>query len=139
MGGSGRWASQGSRIALHKPRYASSSNHCSRQASAGFVRIRPKRGTRQAIYDIRKWVTYGYDKVIDLDLKSYFDTIDHELLMKLVQKRARDVRVLRLLRRWLRAGVMLEGYVTDTVIGAPQGAVISPLLSNIYLHPLDLY
>ena len=107
-----------------------------RPGSYGF---RPKRGARQAIYDIRKWVTYGYDKVIDLDLKSYFDTIDHELLMKLVQKRVRDARVLRLLRRWLRAGVMLEGIVTDTVIGAPQGAVISPLLSNIYLHPLDLY
>src|SRR5262249_42562912 len=82
---------------------------------------------------------YGYDKVIDLDLESYFDTIDHELLMKLVQKRVRDMRVLRLIRRWLRAGVMLEGTVTNTVIGAPQGAVISPLLSNIYLHPLDLY
>lgn len=59
--------------------------------------------------------------------------------MKLVQRRVRDTRVLRLIRRWLRAGVMLEGTVTDTVIGAPQGAVISPLLSNIYLHPLDLY
>jgi retron-type reverse transcriptase len=65
--------------------------------------------------------------------------IDHELLMKLVQRRVRDARVLRLIRRWLRAGVMLEGIVTNTVIGAPQGAVISPLLSNIYLHPLDLY
>jgi RNA-directed DNA polymerase len=70
---------------------------------------------------------------------SSFDTLDHELLMKLVQRRVRDARVLRLIRRWLRAGVMLEGTVTDTVVGAPQGAVISPLLSNIYLHPLDLY
>jgi RNA-directed DNA polymerase len=107
-----------------------------RPGSYGF---RPKRGARQGIYDVRKWVTYGYDKVFDLDLKSYFDTIDHELLMKLVQKRVRDARVLRLFRRWLRAGVMLEGIVADSVIGAPQGAVISPLLSNIYLHPLDLY
>ena len=96
-------------------------------------------GRTQAIYDIRKWVTYGYDKVIDLDLKSYYDTIDHDLLMKLVQRRVRDARVLRLIRRWLRAGVMLEGIVTDTVVGAPQGAPISPLLSNIYLHPLDVY
>ena len=107
-----------------------------RPGSYGF---RPKRSTRQAIYDIRKWVTYGYDKVIDLDLKSYYDTIDHDLLMKLVQRRVRDARVLRLIWRWLQAGVMLEGIVTDTVIGAPQGAPISPLLSNIYLHPLDLY
>ena len=94
-----------------------------RPGSYGF---RPKRGARQAIYDIRKWVTYGYDKVIDLDLKSYFDTIDHDLLMKLVQRRVRDTRVLRLIRRWLRAGVMLEGTVTDTVIGAPQGGVMAP-------------
>ena len=107
-----------------------------RPGSYGF---RPKRGARQAIQDIRKWVTIGYDKVIDLDLKSYFDTIDHALLMKLVQRRVRDARVLRLIRRWLRAGVMLDGALMDTVVGAPQGAVISPLLSNIYLHPLDLY
>ena len=99
-----------------------------RPGSYGF---RPKRGARQAIYDIRKWVTYGYDKVIDLDLKSYFDTIDHDLLMKLVQRRVRDTRVLRLIRRWLRAGVMLEGTVADTVIGAPQGAVMAPRTQKI--------
>jgi len=107
-----------------------------RPGSYGF---RPKRGAKQAIYDIRKWVTYGYDKVIDLDLKSYFDTISHELLMKLMRRRVRDPRVLRLIRRWLRAGVMHEGVWEETLIGSPQGAVISPLLSNIYLHPLDLY
>lgn len=107
-----------------------------RPGSYGF---RPKRSAKQAIYDIRKWVTYGYDKVIDLDLKSYFDTIDHVLLMKLVQRRVRDPRVLRLIRRWLRAGVMHEGVLEETLIGSPQGAVISPLLSNIYRHPLDLY
>ncbi len=107
-----------------------------RPGSYGF---RPRRGAKQAIYDIRKWVTYGYDKVIDLDLQSYFDTIDHELLMRLVQRRVRDPRVLRLIRRWLKAGVMHEGNLEDTVVGSPQGAVISPLLSNIYLHPLDRY
>src|SRR5207244_3417679 len=75
----------------------------------GSYGFRPKRGAKQAIYDIRKWVTYGYDKVIDLDLKSYFDTISHELLMKLVRRRVRDPRVLRLIGRWLRAGVMHDG------------------------------
>ena len=107
-----------------------------RGGSYGF---RPKRSAKQAIYDIRKWVTYGYDKVIDLDLKSYFDTIDQELLMKLVKRRVRDPRVLWLIRRWLKAGVMHEGILEETLIGSPQGAVISPLLSNVYLHPLDLY
>ena len=68
-----------------------------------------------------------------------FDTISHELLIKLVQRRVRDPRVLRLIRRWLRAGVMHHGVREETLIGSPQGAVISPLLSNIYLHPLDLY
>src|SRR5438876_12116786 len=77
-----------------------------RPGSYGF---RPKRGAKQAIYDIRKWVTYGYDQIIDLDLRSYFDTISHELLMKLLERRVRDPRVLRLIRRWLGAGVMHHG------------------------------
>jgi RNA-directed DNA polymerase len=68
-----------------------------------------------------------------------FDTIDHEVLMKLVRRRVRDPRVLRLIRLWLKGGVMHEGTLEETVVGSPQGAVISPLLSNIYLHPLDLY
>ena len=107
-----------------------------RPGSYGF---RPKRGAKQAIYDIRKWVTYGYDKIIDLDLKSYFDTIDHAVLIKLVQRRVHDPRVLQLIRLWLKAGVMHEGILEVTIVGSPQGAVISPLMSNIYLHPLDLY
>lgn len=107
-----------------------------RPGSYGF---RPKRGTKQAIYDIRKWVTFGYDKVIDLDLKSYFDTIDHKLLMKLVARRVTDPKVLRLILRWLRAGVLSDGRREETLVGTPQGGVISPLLANIYLHPLDLH
>lgn len=107
-----------------------------RPGSYGF---RPKRGAQQAIRDIRKWAAYGYDRVIDLDLRSYFDTLDHGLLMKLVARRVRDPRVLRLIRRWLRAGVLHEGRKEETLIGTPQGGVISPLLANIYLHPLDLW
>ena len=59
--------------------------------------------------------------------------------MKLVERRVRDPRVLRLIRCWPKAGVMHEGILEETLIGSPQGAVISPLLSNVYLHPLDLY
>jgi len=107
-----------------------------RSGSYGF---RPKRGARQAIEEIRKWVNWGCDEVIDLDLKSYFDTIDHDMLMRLVRRRVSDPRVLRLVRRWLRAGVMLEGVKEESTVGTPQGGVISPLLANIYLHPLDLW
>lgn len=107
-----------------------------RPGSYGF---RPKRGTKEAIADIRKWVNFGYCQVIDLDLKQYFDTIDQTLLIKLVMRRVRDPRVLRLIRRWLRAGVMYEGFLEETLVGTPQGGVASPLLANIFLHPLDVY
>ena len=76
-------------------------------------------------------MTYGYDKVIDLDLKSYFDTIDHEILMKLVQRRVRDPRVLRLIRRWLKAGVLHQGILEETVVGSPQGALSTPLTQKV--------
>jgi retron-type reverse transcriptase len=75
----------------------------------------------------------GYSYVVDVDLKSYFDTIDHDLLMQMVERRVGDVRVLRLIRAWLKAGVMEEGKVTHPVRGSPQGGVVSPLLSNVML------
>ena len=66
-----------------------------------------------------------------------FDTISHELLLRLVERRVGDVRVLRLIRAWLKAGVMEEGKVTHPDRGSPQGGVISPTLSNIFLHEVD--
>lgn len=106
-----------------------------RPNSFGF---RPKRNAHQAIEAIRREV-YRREDVIDLDLKSYFDTIDQNILMQLIQRRVRDPRVLRLIKLWLRAGVMEDGAWTDSDLGTPQGGVISPLLANIYLHPLDLW
>ena len=82
-------------------------------------------------------INEGCLQVVDVDLKSYFDTIDHELLMRLVKRRVGDTQILRLIRAWLKAGVMEEGKVTHPDRGSPQGGVISPLLSNIFLYDLD--
>jgi RNA-directed DNA polymerase len=105
-----------------------------RPCSFGF---RPKRTPRMALAAIVSSLNEGYSHVIDIDLRSYFDTIDHSLLLQMVERRVGDVRVLRLLRAWLKAGVMEEGKITHPVRGSPQGGVISPLLSNIYLHEVD--
>lgn len=99
--------------------------------------FRPKRTARMALSAIVQSVNEEFLHVVDVDLKSYFDTIDHQLLMRLVERRVGDVRVLRLIRAWLKAGVLEEGKVTHPDRGSPQGGVISPLLSNIFLHEVD--
>ena len=90
--------------------------------------FRPKRTARMALSAIVASINEGYLQVVDVDLKSYFDTIDHELLMRLVERRIGDKQILRLIRAWLKAGVMEEGNVTHPDRGSPQGGVISPLL-----------
>jgi group II intron reverse transcriptase/maturase len=72
--------------------------------------------------------------VLDADIRGYFDTIDHGWMMRILEHRIGDRRMLRLIRKWLRAGVMEDGVRRPTLVGTPQGAVISPLLANIYLH-----
>jgi RNA-directed DNA polymerase len=97
--------------------------------------FRPGRGQHMALDALyvaikRKRVNW----ILDLDLKSFFDNISHEKLVQLIEKRIADPRVLRLIQKWLKAGVMEDGIWSDTEAGTPQGSVISPLLSNVYLH-----
>ena len=100
--------------------------------------FRPGRGAKDALRRVDTLLKAGHDWVVDADLKSYFDTIPHDRLLALVKARVADGRVLALVERFLRAGVLEEneGW-KPTECGTPQGGVISPLLANLYLDPLD--
>jgi group II intron reverse transcriptase/maturase len=103
-------------------------------SSYGF---RPKRSAHQACDAIRVEANRGADWVLDADVRDCFGSIDHDALMVQVARRVRDRRMLRLLRAWLRVGVLEDGVTTESGAGTPQGSPISPLLANVALHVLD--
>ncbi|MDQ8188599.1 group II intron reverse transcriptase/maturase, partial [Pelagicoccus sp. SDUM812002] len=104
------------------------------ESSFGF---RPKRSARQAVEQVRGIVKSGRRVAVDLDLSKFFDRVDHDILMSRLARRVRDKRALRLIGKYLRAGVQVDGRLQPTVDGVPQGGPLSPLLANVMLDELD--
>ncbi len=95
------------------------------------------RGTHQAIHQSQRYINEGYHDIIDLDLKSFFDIVNHDYLMSLLNRKIKDRMLLKLIRRYLQADMMLGGLIQQREEGTPQGSPLSPLLSNIILNNLD--
>jgi RNA-directed DNA polymerase len=104
------------------------------ESSYGF---RPGRSAHDAVRKVREYIREGYRTAVDLDLSKFFDTVNHDVLMHRVARRVRDKRVLRLIGKYLRAGVVVNGRLQHTPQGVPQGGPLSPLLANILLDDLD--
>jgi len=98
---------------------------------------RPQRRAIEAVEKVEEYIKEGNQWIVEVDIKSFFDTVEQEKLIDLVAEEIADGRVLRLIRSFLRSGVMEEMKKEETNEGTPQGGVISPLLANIYLHPYD--
>ena len=103
-------------------------------ASYGY---RPKRSAQQAILRIRDYVEEGYRWTVEVDLSKYFDTLNHELLLNILRRQVHDKRVINLIKKFLKSGVMENGLLVRTEEGSPQGGPLSPLLANIYLNEFD--
>ena len=99
--------------------------------------FRPGRSAHQAVAQAQQHIVDGYRVVVDLDLEKFFDQVNHDMLMGRLAKRVMDKRVLKLIRRFLNAGVLEGGLISPTFEGTPQGGPLSPLLSNIFLDELD--
>lgn len=98
---------------------------------------RPGRGAKDAIQRIKGYAEQGYTKAVELDLSKYFDTLNHTILLNLLRKQIKDERVIQMVKRYLKSGVMENGVVTETEEGSPQGGNLSPLLANVYLNEFD--
>jgi group II intron reverse transcriptase/maturase len=103
-------------------------------SSYGF---RPQKSAHEAVREIYKYLNWGCTEVYDVDLEKYFDTVDQAKLMMLIGRRITDGQILHVIRQWLDCGYVEEGQHRQSKRGTPQGGVISPLLANIYLSPVD--
>jgi len=100
--------------------------------------FRPGKSAHDAIKQAQVYINEGYTTVVDIDLEKFFDRVNHDKLMYLLSKRIEDKRLLRLIRRYLESGIMIGGLVSPSREGTPQGGPLSPLLSNVMLHELDM-
>ena len=103
----------------------------------GSYGYRPNRSAQDAIRKVKEYAKQGYTQAVLVDLSKYFDTLNHELLMNLLRKNIHDKRVIELIKRYLKVGVMENGLLVKTEEGSPQGGPLSPLLANIYLNEYD--
>ena len=105
--------------------------------SDGSFGYRPGRSAKDAVQRIEEYAEQGYTKAVVLDLSKYFDTLNHELLVNILRRDVKDERVIQMIKRYLRSGVMENGVVIKTEEGSPQGGNLSPLLANVYLNEFD--
>lgn len=105
--------------------------------SDGSYGYRPGRSAQQAIRKVKAYAEQGYGQAVEIDLSKYFDTLNHELLLNLLRKQIQDKRVIDLIKKYLKSGVMENGVRRATEEGSPQGGPLSPLLANIYLNEFD--
>ena len=103
----------------------------------GSYGYRPGRSAKDAIRKVKEYAERGYTYAVVIDLSKYFDTLNHEILLNLLRKNIKDERVIQLIKRYLKSGVMENGVVRETEEGSPQGGNLSPLLANIYLNEFD--
>lgn len=104
-----------------------------RDCSFGY---RPHISPKDAVKGLCKSLQYGkFNHIVEADIRSFFDSIDHDILLEMLKKRIDDRKILNLIRKWLKAGILeTDGRITDPVTGTPQGGIVSPILANIYLH-----
>ena len=99
--------------------------------------FRPKKNLQQAVLKAQEYINDGYQYIVDIDLKTFFDEVDHSYLLQLLYRKIKCHETLRLIRKWLRAPIQINGRLVKRRKGVPQGSPLSPLLSNIILHELD--